>query len=268
MEADMTNREWLYSLDPSALKAWFETKHSNAAGAEQAPMMGHAYESEPNGTAYGESDGADANIGSRLEPRDYAGPVSDLYDTRKKVEADASELTADYAISGDVCDSLYHGILALLDRQADITRYEVENEHADEIYALNVVRGVLQAEVSNLKADMEAKVSGLQADLEAAYAKNRSLRTHIRKMQEGRNGWHIKAKKLQKEVDELQKQVDKLKDGRKCETCDEPARAGSIRPFLVWDYKGNLLITLGGLRTWDVTAEARAWFKKFGGDAR
>ena len=50
--------------------------------------------------------------------------------------------------------------------------------------------------------------------LEAAYAKNRSLRRHIRNMQEGRNGWHIKAGKLQKQVDELQKQVGKLKAER------------------------------------------------------
>lgn len=35
-------------------------------------------------------------------------------------------------------------------------------------------------------------------------------------------------------------------------------------PMLVWDYKGNLLITLGGLKTWDVTDKAKAWFKKFG----
>ena len=50
--------------------------------------------------------------------------------------------------------------------------------------------------------------------LEASYAKNRSLRRHIKKMQEGRNGWHIKAGKLQSQVDELQKQVSRLKAER------------------------------------------------------
>jgi chromosome segregation ATPase len=38
-------------------------------------------------------------------------------------------------------------------------------------------------------------------ELEAAHAKNRSLKLHISKMQGGRNGWHVKADNLQKQVD-------------------------------------------------------------------
>ena len=50
---------------------------------------------------------------------------------------------------------------------------------------------------------LEAKCSKLYDELDAAYAKNRSLREHIAKMQEGRNGWHIKGRELQKQVDNL-----------------------------------------------------------------
>ena len=53
-------------------------------------------------------------------------------------------------------------------------------------------------------------VDGGAAELEAAYAKNRALREHIRKMQEGRNGWHVKAEKLANQVDELAAQLDLL----------------------------------------------------------
>ena len=40
-------------------------------------------------------------------------------------------------------------------------------------------------------------------ELEAAHAKNRSLKLHISKMQDGRHGWHLEAEKLQSKVDEL-----------------------------------------------------------------
>ena len=145
----MTNREWLYSLEPHELNEWFESKHSNAAGDEQAPMMGHTPDSNENGTADGESCVLYANIGNLMKPRDYASQVSDLYDSRKKSESDVRVL--------------------------------------------------------------KARISDLREDLESAYAKNRSLRAHIRRMQDGRNGWHIKAEKLQEEVGKLEKQVDKLK---------------------------------------------------------
>lgn len=199
----MNNREWLYSLEPDALAAWFEAEHSDAAGAEQAPMMGHTPECDANGTAECESDGADANIGSPMEPRDYAGPIEDLYDSREKLEADVREASELFALRQDCSGDFIGIVIALLDRQAEITRHEVEKEHADEIYNTDVVRGMFAA-----------KASDLQIDLEAAYAKNRSLRAHIKKMQEGRNGWHIKARKLQEEIDELEKQVGKLKAER------------------------------------------------------
>lgn len=35
-------------------------------------------------------------------------------------------------------------------------------------------------------------------------------------------------------------------------------------PFLVWDDTGHLFITMGGLKTWDVTDDARKWFATLG----
>ena len=35
-------------------------------------------------------------------------------------------------------------------------------------------------------------------------------------------------------------------------------------PFLVWDDTGHLFITMGGLKTWDVTDDAKAWFVTLG----
>lgn len=61
-------------------------------------------------------------------------------------------------------------------------------------------------------------INKLTAERDAAYAKNRALKQHIANMQEGRNGWHTKAEKLQAKVtemtaerNELQEQVDTLK---------------------------------------------------------
>lgn len=76
-------------------------------------------------------------------------------------------------------------------------------------------------------------INKLTAERDAAYAKNRALKQHIANMQEGRNGWHTKAEKLQAKVteltaerNELQAQVDTLKS-RHCphyhvneHTCD------------------------------------------------
>ena len=35
-------------------------------------------------------------------------------------------------------------------------------------------------------------------------------------------------------------------------------------PFLVWDDTGHLFITMGGLKTWDVTDDAKKWFVELG----
>lgn len=69
----------------------------------------------------------------------------------------------------------------------------------EDVAEMDDVIAVLKAE----RAELEAKVDELTAQLEAAYAKNRSLRTHVSKMQEGRHGWHVKGVELQREVDRL-----------------------------------------------------------------
>ena len=54
-------------------------------------------------------------------------------------------------------------------------------------------------------------INKLMAERDAAYAKNRALKQHIANMQEGRNGWHTKADKLQVKVAELTAERDELK---------------------------------------------------------
>ena len=58
--------------------------------------------------------------------------------------------------------------------------------------------------------ERQARVDELTEQLEAAHAKNRSLRQHIAKMQEGRHGWHVKGVELEKENAELRAAYDEL----------------------------------------------------------
>ena len=86
-------------------------------------------------------------------------------------------------------------------------------EKDDTITVLKAENAELQAKVDELHANNANlhELAGTQADeideltaqLEAAYAKNRSLRQHIAKMQAGRHGWHVKGAELQREVDRL-----------------------------------------------------------------
>ena len=55
-------------------------------------------------------------------------------------------------------------------------------------------------------------INKLTAERDAAYAKNRALKQHIANMQEGRNGWHTKAEKLQAKVTELTAERNELKE--------------------------------------------------------
>lgn len=83
----MTNYEWLLNMGGEERQAWFDAQH--------------------------------------VEGVEIQGEPDEIADSREKLEADASELTADYAASGDVCDALYGGIVGLLDRQAAITEREL-----------------------------------------------------------------------------------------------------------------------------------------------
>lgn len=102
----MTNYEWLLNMGGEERQAWFDAQHVDANDAL---------------TRKGDVRADDV----------CANDVDVSQDSREKLEADASELTADYAASGDVCDALYGGIVELLDRQAAITECEVL-AHPDE----------------------------------------------------------------------------------------------------------------------------------------
>ena len=60
--------------------------------------------------------------------------------------------------------------------------------------------------------ELRAERDELRADLEVAHAKNRVLKAHIGKMQNGRHGWHVKAKELQEQVDSLTAELDYWRD--------------------------------------------------------
>lgn len=82
-------------------------------------------------------------------------------DTREKLRYDASELTVDYAASGEVCDTLYYGILGLLDRQAAIAEREQAvqwlwkvEKLQDEVDELLAKHATVYAERDNLARDL------------------------------------------------------------------------------------------------------------------
>lgn len=71
----------------------------------------------------------------------------------------------------------------------------------------------LRAENNALRA-MRATIDRLQTTVDELYKscdilrdKNRSLKAHISKMQQGRHGWHVKGVELQRQVDELTAQL-------------------------------------------------------------
>lgn len=60
--------------------------------------------------------------------------------------------------------------------------------------------------------DLADEYDELTEQLESAHAKNRALKAHIAKMQEGRHGWHIRGKKLQQQVDSLKRKLEAATD--------------------------------------------------------
>jgi chromosome segregation ATPase len=59
---------------------------------------------------------------------------------------------------------------------------------------------------------LERKLDELTDELEVARGKNKAYKLHIAKMQDGRNGWHLKADKMQKQVEELEARVEKMRE--------------------------------------------------------
>ena len=139
-----TNREWLYGLDVADLAAWFDAEHA-----------------EPNGDLSPENGVSDPDGGSNV--------ACMAQDIREKLEAEASELTADYAASGDACDPLYHGILELLDRQAAITEREHPGLTVSDDESLINWRGrnyLLQSRVLNAERERDEFSLKLKHEME------------------------------------------------------------------------------------------------------
>lgn len=142
----MNNREWLYSLDVADLADWFDAEHAEQHERDERKAKAKSILNAESYKFASESDG---------ESYTDCGFVEN--DSREKLEAGASELTADYAASGDVCDALYVGIVGLLDRQASITRREVltQPDERDEQLA------ELTAQLYELTAERDALADDL-----------------------------------------------------------------------------------------------------------
>ena len=122
------------------------------------------------------------NLGSEPSTlEDFGGKGSEV-DSREKLEADVLKATKRTGTANQ------EDIWRWLDRQAAITE-----RHWMEIVGAS----------ANANVELKRQIDVLTDQLESAHAKNRALKAHISKMQEGRHGWHIKAAKLQSQVDKL-----------------------------------------------------------------
>lgn len=119
--------------------------------------------------------------------RDYDEFLSES-DSREKLEAD---------VLVNFGDGLVRSIIMrLLERQAEITERETEKKW------------------SCFSDSADGHITELTNQLESAHAKNRALKAHIAKMQEGRHGWHIKGKELQQQVDTMRDVIREFRDER------------------------------------------------------
>jgi len=96
----MTNDEWLKSLEPAELKAWFEAEHV-----------------EPNDDLPPEKGVSDPDGGSN--------DANESQDSREKLEADVQRFSQVYYTSHLL---VYDKVIELLDRQVAITRRELQDE--------------------------------------------------------------------------------------------------------------------------------------------
>lgn len=128
--------------------------------------------------------------------------IRDLGDSREKLEADMRERLGELWVDAwdagnrDSMDDNFDlsVFIALLDRQAAIAERETEKKW------------------SSFSDSVGGHITELTNQLESAHAKNRALKAHIAKMQEGRHGWHIKGKELQAERDRYRELCGKLLD--------------------------------------------------------
>ncbi len=121
---------------------------------------------------------------------DYSEALAERDDVIAVLKAENAELQSRHCEWSDP-DSLGDGCMLRKDKRVDELTAERDQwrEAAGNAHAMWE------------KADNERIM--LAEQLESAHAKNRSLRQHIAKMQEGRHGWHVKGAELQREVDRL-----------------------------------------------------------------
>lgn len=118
-----------------------------------------------------------------------ANDANDALDSREKLEADVRKWCGMYPYQVDM-------VWVWLNRQAEITEREIEKKW------------------SSFSDSADGHIAELTNQLESAHAKNRALKAHIAKMQEGRHGWHIKGKELQQQVDTMRDVIREFRDER------------------------------------------------------
>jgi len=135
--------------------------------------------------------------------------MHDFGDSRERLKSDAYRLMCDTWNKGlvfakrpyediplDAVMWKFGDMLNLLDRQAAITERETEKKW------------------SCFSDSADGHIAELTNQLESAHAKNRALKAHIAKMQEGRHGWHIKGKELQQQVETMRDVIREFRDER------------------------------------------------------
>lgn len=154
-------------------------------------------------------DDAHSKAQSKTEPNltEQSEPLSDESDSREKLEAELHNIlhcaqitivakAKNKPFDWHTVDGYIPMICELFDRQVAITEREcckyIDGAGCD---GLEVVHR------------LNERIVELTAELEAAHAKNRALKLHISKMQQGRHGWHVKGVELQRQVDELTAQL-------------------------------------------------------------
>ena len=194
-----TNKEWLFSLPLEKQYEWMNAEHVDENWALAFPST-----LEPKHA----NDDSSAENDVRVD--DVDANDADM-DTREKLEANVRAWRGKPA-------GVHDAIIGWLDRQAAITEREWRGQLSVQEYA----KKSWYDKANELHEENEE----LQEQLEAAHAKNRALKAHISKMQEGRHGWHIKGKELQAKVDALTQANDDYRDEwhRVCQERDELRR--------------------------------------------
>ena len=151
----MNNSEWLRSLEPAQLKAWFESEHGTPTTVqdvcdEYAPKLSNDTLGAKKVVS---AESVDANDGN-VSLKDSSDDTQSFTDSREKLEADID----DYLATEYGC---IPGVVAMvpewLDRQAAITEREIFDEmpHTRDKFA------ELQAQVDRLTAERDNLVDDL-----------------------------------------------------------------------------------------------------------